>query len=490
MRYLFLVFTILLSKYIFGQNDSVDYIALDYDSLTLVDVNMDNNESHFTIYLIEKGEISKYQYSADLTSKSDIIEELEVYPWNIFEAKDLTSLESNDLNNRQFKINSYIGYEVFLNFLPNNQFSYKAQWDGEDFLDDSKSEYEILKINGKTTFIFSHENGQGDDALGLVFKQGEKYAVYFDGDKKISNGNKDYKNYYKQLKKASNFERILEIVNDGRLFGVKNTKTKKIIIPFVYDSIIKVFPIVAYQRGKVDIFNVEGDKLFGQSFKSAYQNREVVQLLSFDNEIFYTNLFENLTKEPEQIHRHSICLTGVFDRQIELNKDNKGNYYYIDDYFDAYLSLTSEIIQKVDSSSFDEEKLNIQFKKVEDSLKQAYKKTLTFSKDYDTIYVAEKNRDILKLKFDSTLIARKNNKFFIYQIQNKKLKLKGENYDQIENIKNIYLKLKRNNLYCYYPISNKPKFMWLGDFVGSLARYQKPDLSEGWLDINGNEFPD
>jgi hypothetical protein len=53
-----------------------------------------------------------------------------------------------------------------------------------------------------------------------------------------------------------------------------------------------------------------------------------------------------------------------------------------------------------------------------------------------------------------------------------------------------FFKLKKNNLYLYYPLQKHFRYITLNDFQGYYARFELPSGQKGWLSLDGKEYLD
>lgn len=54
----------------------------------------------------------------------------------------------------------------------------------------------------------------------------------------------------------------------------------------------------------------------------------------------------------------------------------------------------------------------------------------------------------------------------------------------------MLFKIKKNNLFGYFPLNKEPKYKTLEKFQDNFARFQLPNGQKGWIDLTGREYLD
>ncbi|MDW8848978.1 hypothetical protein SD960_02645 [Flavobacterium sp. MMLR14_040] len=57
----------------------------------------------------------------------------------------------------------------------------------------------------------------------------------------------------------------------------------------------------------------------------------------------------------------------------------------------------------------------------------------------------------------------------------------------MENNK-MFFKIKKNNLFGYFPLNKEPKYKTLEKFQDNFARFQLPNGQKGWIDLTGERI--
>ena len=478
---LFLLFTQLT----FAQDRQPDYLLYDWD--VLITVYVHDTFSEITEYYIEDTKVVMDQERISNVERSEILKHLGLDSSQILPLNKLSSVTEEDLVNKHFRFKTDID-EVGFNFYPNKKYMSRFFWEKDELEDVFLMNYRTVTI-ANIDFVVLYDDYLETDSLGFMCKIGDRFLICYDDTIVKTYPKRDKTDTKKDFHRAFEWDKELEyFLQEGKL-GLRDAYTGRIIIEPHYDSILKSNPVVAYRNNKIDVYNVFGKPLLDEDIKVAYHRSGMIQLLDAENKMWYTDHSGKLYREPDFEMHYLVCGLGYQDQGIEIFKD-QDRYYLEETLFDLFVvfkdSLANVYLSKNELDKFSE-----RHELLEDSLRKTSRVYFNIPQKFDSIYPAkDKQLSHITAALDSTLIVSKRKRFSVYEFKDKALNTVGENYDSVENFNNRYLKLHKDDLYCYYPQASQPRYASLEVFRDFFARFELPDGRKGWLDIYGNEYYD
>ena len=122
------------------------------------------------------------------------------------------------------------------------------------------------------------------------------------------------------------------------------------------------------------------------------------------------------------------------------------------------------------------------------------------------------NRSLIEFDENNIFYGNLNSNILIETTPNKKVNIiklelvesrQPRKYLLYEQLDNIYIntmayevgyfapfQFQKNNLFGYFPFTLTAKYLFLNPLNGNFIRFQLPNGKNGWLDKNGNEYPD
>lgn len=230
-------------------------------------------------------------------------------------------------------------------------------------------------------------------------------------------------------------------------------KNKNIVHQFSFGENFEVF-----KNNKKNTYFITDEKekiVFKKLKYCGNLNGSILQALDKNNNIIYFNSKIEKIKRPKQII-YTVCGSGsVYHLEILEQKQ----------FYEIKKSTKKHFING----------------------KQEEKVLFTFSfpkNDFDKIYLINGKKQLEYPDYDIYPMIVIYEKGLSYGVISN---ADTDFYDEI-SIKGKYLKVKKNNLWCYYNFTNKVKYKTLDDFIDDLAYFELTDGKSGYLDKHGNEY--
>ncbi len=420
------------------------------------------NEEKFQLTKLEPSEFEKLKNYETTVFKNDIIKNFDLHSLKNIK---FTYTDEDKEEDYGFLFNEFL----FASFRKNEENKLPKFDDLSPFI--------FIQINS-LKFIYIFENGvyilSTKTGLKVLVTNNYNDETIFSVEKHITTADeislcsdKIYSNqqdYYSTLIKKEKYQLI--------------NKLEKTVISKKYDSIFLNKVIIGQNKKGYDIYNYQYKKLNQKLVKAFQIYRNKIQFLQ-DNKCITTDysgieteskrfgFFEtpympdgtklfilNITKDKNDfVLDVNKGRGGRSEKVVKLiNTENIENFYFpnnkSDDYWgDLYSYESCCIYYQMKDKSYGFGTLNEFIKSDNDN------RSIELN-DF---------KNLQEVKVFNIQTSRNNGKFF---------------------------KLKKNNLYLYYPLQKQFKYKTLNDFQGYYARFELPSGQKGWLTIDGKEYLD
>lgn len=389
--------------------------------------------------------------------------------------------------------------------------------------EDESDSYKFCQFNPNYFAVFSNKRENGETYTSLVeympyifIQFGKKKIIYtYDNEQVylIPTKNKinlfeQYSNHVADLKMEklalSNNEVYQFSIHaspnlEESFFKIDSLSNKKVLlknsynetlISKSYDSIVLGNIIRCYDNGSVDLYNLALKKLNKTKLKSAKLYRGSLQIIE-------NNRLKLIDWTGTEIKKK-------IDFGIVLLEAPERNYFY-------EVSITKEphfVLKARNFSNLGTENSNTTIDSITllntKGIKEFYFKqqsTDTISRPYDFTqhFLSDKKARITKLvNFDyETIWYLNNDGTFGMNYLGSFTKTDFDsttfrNYQKLQSVsyKYPYYKIKKNDLYQFFPLQKDFRYKKLGDFQGNFARFEFPNGQKGWLSLDGIEYSD
>ena len=423
---------------------------------------IENDKEQFQYSKLEPNEFEKLKNYKTTFFKDDIIKNF-----------DLKSLKSKKFTYTNEDKEEDYGF-LFNEFLFAS-FNKKEENKSPKF--DDLSHFIIIQING-LKFLYIFENG----VYVIPTKTGLKVLVSNNYSYETIFSVENYKPTANEISLCSdqistNQEEYYSILKKKKKYQLNN-KHEKIVISKKYDSIILKKLIICQNKKRFDLYNHQYKKLSKKPVKEFHIYRDKVQFLQNNQCIttdyngieteskrfgFFETPYEpdgtkpfllNITKDKNDFVLEVNKVRGGRSEKVVklINTENIENFYFPNNKSDDYWA---------DLYSYGSCKIYYQMKD----------KSYGFGTLHEFIKSDNDNRSIESNDFKN--------------LQEVKVCYFNNSRDNGE-----FFKLKKNNLYLYYPLQKHFRYVTLNDFQGYFARFELPNGQKGWLSLEGKEYLD
>lgn len=430
-------------------------------------------------------EISKgFKYELEITTTEEV-EKLKKDNSTIFKS-EITKYNFNKFNNTKF-ITNVKDDDNFQLVKYNNDFISIAIL--EDSLQKPRNEYLfhycILDFGNNKKIIYHEE--------GLIIPTKEKIKFIFE-NYNMSNVFKTYSTINYETLKANELHLLksnLELNRDFyKIDTIKNQKLQikniynKIQVNKTFDSIsYSSFFIIGYDNKKINIYNYRFQKLNKKdvkafSFDKFYPNLQIIER----NKLRKINLIGNDFKNDDISFWPSF--NHFFPAQVasfSVNQENDQFYIQSNNFYDiSKIQSFENKFQVINSVEYE----SIEFLN-ETTFITLYSEINNYSKKFPVLIFTKLRNGKYNLNTIDYLINSKINPQDI-ELNN----MLPKNLDSIISIDEDLYKIKKNNLFTYYPLIKNIKYKKLENFIENFARFELPNGKKGWLSKDGKEYLD
>jgi hypothetical protein len=428
-------------------------------------------------YRLEPIENSEEKFQHTKLELSEL-EKLKNYKTTVFKDDIIKTFDLNSLKNKKFTYTNEDKEEDY-GFLFNELLFASFRKNEENKLPkfDDLSPFIFIQING-LKFIYIFENGvyiiPTKTELKVLVTNNYSDETIFSVEKHITTADEislcsdkissNQEDYYNLLIKKEKYQLI--------------NKLEKVVISKKYDSIFFKKVIIGQKKKGFDLYNYQYKKLNQKPVKAFHIYLNKIQFLQ-NNKCITTDyngietdplrfgFFEtpympdgtklfilNITKDKNDfILDINKGRGGRSEKVLKLiNTENIENFYFpnnkSDDYWgDLYSYESCSIYYQMKDKSYGFGSLNEFIKSENDN------RSIELN-DF---------KNLQEVKVCNFQTSRDNGKFF---------------------------KLKKNNLYLYYPLQKQFRYKILNNFQGYFARFELPNGQKGWLSLDGKEYLD
>lgn len=291
-------------------------------------------------------------------------------------------------------------------------------------------------------------------------------------------------------------------INKYRTSKLKNFKENQLLIKEIPDSILPKNSIMdwssvnyALDDGKIKDL-ISRDNHLERDFDTLYYHFEFIIGKKDSATVFYNKKLRNITPKNQRAFYLPVNRISPFYNGIQILADNDVKW------LTASGKLKDELKPVYQAICGFGDMLYPTHIKISQDQNFFYLNDhqLTKTSTYDDVYFLNGTND----QFDATstfwnfLKVRKDDKWGIisfnmnsnepakvYQSTN----VLAVNYDEIELI-DAFIRLKKDGLFGYFQINDKPKYTSLGKFNNYFARFTLPNGQNGWLTKDGIEYLD
>lgn len=389
--------------------------------------------------------------------------------------------------------------------------------------EDENDSYKFCQFNSNYFAIFSNKRENGETYTSLVeympyifIQFGKKKIIYtYDNENVYLIPTKNKINLFEQYSKpiADLKTEKLDLTNnevyqfsvhtfsnlEETFFKIDSLSNKKVIlknsynemlISKKYDSIVLGNIIRCYDNGSVDLYNLALKKLNKTKLKSAKLYRGSLQIIENSR----LKLIDWTGTEIKKKIDFGIVLLDAPERSYfyEVSITKKPHFVLKARNFDNFCREDSNTT--IDSITL----LNTEGIK-EFYFKQQSTDTISRPYDFTPHFQSDKKARITELvNFDNETIWFLNNdgtfgmNYLGYFIKADFDSTDFSNYQKLQSVDYNYpfYKIKKNDLYQFFPLQKKFRYKKLDDFQGNFARFELPNGQKGWLSLDGKEYPD
>lgn len=258
-----------------------------------------------------------------------------------------------------------------------------------------------------------------------------------------------------------------------------------------YDSILLGPIIKCYNKGSIDLYNLALKKLNKSKLKAVKQNRGSIQIIE-------NNRLKLIDWTGAEIKKR-------IDFPIVLFDAPEREYFYET----SIIKKPHFIVRLRNLGSFSMENSNTTIDSISlintNGIKDIYFKnqsTDTIGRPNDfTEHLVFDNKarisDFINFDYETVWFLKDDGTFgmdFLGHFIKSDFDSEQHftNYQNLQSVsyKYPYYKIKKGNLYQFFPIQKEFRYKKLDDFQGNFARFELPDGQKGWLDLKGKEYLD
>lgn len=389
--------------------------------------------------------------------------------------------------------------------------------------EDTSHFYKLFQFNPNYFAIFRNEQQEGetysslDEFMPYIFIQfGKKKIIYTYDNEQIylvptknkinlleqySNSNAEWKMEKLVLtnKEVHNFS--VHTFSDLKetFFKIDTLPNKKVVlknshnetlISKSYDSITLGYIIRCYDNGTIDLYNLTFKKLNKTKVKAVKLYRGSMQIIE-NNRL---KLIDFTGTEIKKTIDFGIVLLDAPER----------NYFY-----EVSIKKQPHFMLKVRNfDDFGKENSNTTSDSISlrntENIKEFYFKnqstdTINRPTNFTESYLFDKKARITEqVNFDYEIIWFLHNdgtlgmNYLGYFLNPNFDSHDFSNYQKLQSVsyKYPYYKIRKNDLYQFYPLQKEFRYKKLDDFQGNFARFELPNGQKGWLSLDGKEYKD
>lgn len=281
---------------------------------------------------------------------------------------------------------------------------------------------------------------------------------------------------------------------DDEIYRIDTLKNKKVrVINYLnqpvfkkeYDSIKIDKFMICYKRGIIDLYNPTLKNFALKNVKAIIPNQ-----YDYTAQILKGN---DLGKIDISGNEDNIESFNVFMVNDNLNSGRLTNIFVVKQNEQFYVYTDESVVmaeQFVDANQKIALKDNL-------GIQAVYFHTNSDTEKFDStmgmlqngLYVYCKMKDGNYNIYDLNALFRleKSANQSYYSVQHLPFDL--EAVEGMENNKMLF-KIKKNNLFGYFPLNKEPKYKTLEKFQENFARFELPNGQKGWIDLTGREYLD